>query len=52
MIGSDSRTRSLMIAMVNFENKIVNVLLVALKLITDFLLSCRLLFILQGDGRY
>ena len=52
MIRSDSRTRSLMIALVNFENKIVNVLLVALKLIIDFLLSCRLLFILHGDGRY
>jgi hypothetical protein len=52
MIGSDSRTRCKMIALVNFENNFVNVLLVALKLIIDFLSSCRLLFILQGDGRY
>jgi len=52
MIGSDSRTRCMMITLVNFENNIVNVLLVALKLIIDFLSSCRLLFILQGDGRY
>lgn len=52
MIGSDSRTRCMMIALVNFENTIVNVLLVALKLIIDFLSPCRLLFILHGDGSY
>jgi hypothetical protein len=50
MIGSDSRARSIVTTLVNFENNLVNVLLVALKLVIDFLSSCSLLFILQGDS--